>query len=961
MNNFFIANLPSPPTYQGPRGSSFIDVTLVSENAFHLISNWEVGDFESLSDHKYVNFEIFLSQTNSNIESTYRYNTNKAKWEEMKSEFAELCQSIDHHPCDLTSLNLYTEQLMFSISQICDRHIPRKRKGRGNSWWTTQLTEMRKQVNRLRRRYQRTSNEEIRQERFESFKEAKKAYQLAIKKAKEDSWIEFCSEEGESNPWNRLYKIIKKVDQDEIRTIQKEDGSYTANSQETAEYLLETFFTNDRTENDTPEISNIRLTPNTSDDVEMTEDEILNAASSFSKKKAPGFDGFTADISKFFIENFIKIFYNLFNACLKYGVFPGIWKRAMIKLIPKSKRNTAKAYRPIKGAFNNAWWPGILMELKNKRTPRNIFNVFKDFLNCRSVSINVGGSEASKMISKGCPQGSISGPILWTVLFNSLLEIKLPQACRIQAFADDSLLNITGASTQAIQKKANESLKMIAEWGLKNKLQFNALKTKAVLITKKRRFDSPRILMNGTTIEISQSFRYLGVIIESKFLYDQHIEYLISKLKGLLGQLYRCTRLKWGLGHKSLLLLYKSVVEPIIMYGSPIFYTAASKNKNLRKLRSLQRQFAMRIIKSFGTISYEASIILSNILPIDLRIQERVALFQLKNPQFLTNDIKMILQDAIINPLLFEKPTPVKNLQHPSFSIRKYPLNQSYQMSVYTDGSKNDIGVGSAFCVFQDDQMVDQESFRLSNHCSVFQSELFAILKAITYINRKENIFRCEIITDSKSALQALQNRKNDNFLINEIKNEFSRAYQAGHLVDIKWIPGHTGDLGNETTDFLARRHYEINEISYNLVGISFVKSKLRQRTLRLWEHRWQTTNKAITTKKFFPTVESRWNLKDIIACDYELTQCLSGHGKINHYLQRFHLADSSLCSCGIGEETIEHIILECERYSRHRRQLVLACDIKQISWPPQLSQLVGKDLFTTFLSFIHEINQFKL
>lgn len=60
-------------------------------------------------------------------------------------------------------------------------------------------------------------------------------------------------------------------------------------------------------------------------------------------------------------------------------------------------------------------------------------------LNERKVVLKVGGGVAEKVVSKGCPQSSILGPLLWNVLFNGLLELDMGEA-EVVAYADDEVV-----------------------------------------------------------------------------------------------------------------------------------------------------------------------------------------------------------------------------------------------------------------------------------------------------------------------------------------------------------------------------------------------------------------------------------------------------------------------------------------------------------------------------------------
>ena len=69
-----------------------------------------------------------------------------------------------------------------------------------------------------------------------------------------------------------------------------------------------------------------------------------------------------------------------------------------------------------KGAFDNAWHPKILERLRQYRCPYNIYQLSKHFLSDRTASIQVANHLAKKSTTKGCLQGSVSGPSFWNIL-----------------------------------------------------------------------------------------------------------------------------------------------------------------------------------------------------------------------------------------------------------------------------------------------------------------------------------------------------------------------------------------------------------------------------------------------------------------------------------------------------------------------------------------------------------------
>ena len=82
----------------------------------------------------------------------------------------------------------------------------------------------------------------------------------------------------------------------------------------------------------------------------FTHEEIRSVITNMSSKKSPGEDGLTADICFQAYTAAPDTLLAIYNACLKRRYFPKIWKRAIIRVIPKPGRanyTDPKSYRPI--------------------------------------------------------------------------------------------------------------------------------------------------------------------------------------------------------------------------------------------------------------------------------------------------------------------------------------------------------------------------------------------------------------------------------------------------------------------------------------------------------------------------------------------------------------------------------------------------------------------------------------
>ena len=62
--------------------------------------------------------------------------------------------------------------------------------------------------------------------------------------------------------------------------------------------------------------------------------------------------------------------------------------------------------------------------------------------------------------------------------------------------------------------------------------------------------------------------------------------------------------------------------------------------------------------------------------------------------------------------------------------------------------------------------------------------------------------------------------------------------------------------------------------------------------------------------------------------------QVLTGHCDLNYFLHKLELVDSPLCPCGMGEETVEHVIGECIMYIESRKRIFNQFIIKIDDFP---------------------------
>ncbi|XP_023213469.1 uncharacterized protein LOC111616264 [Centruroides sculpturatus] len=241
-------------------------------------------------------------------------------------------------------------------------------------------------------------------------------------------------------------------------------------------------------------------------------------------------------------------------------------------------------------------------------------------------------------------------------------------------------------------------------------------------------------------------------------------------------------------------------------------------------------------------------------------------------------------------------------------------------IEIFTDGSRVDNHVGAAFMAMQNDAEIHTEQYRLMDSCSVFQAELYAIERAIMWVTRTHVSDQIIINTDSRSALDTLQQFADTNATALNIKQIIN---QSGINIKMKWIKAHSGIFGNERADLLAKEAAHMTDVTQGRIPISGIKRLLRDETIAEWQDRWSYSQKGRHMFWLIPSVEERVKELNWLPMDHINCQLYTGHGNCYSYLKKIGKRQSEVCDCGSGIQDISHLLLNCYKYDKERTEIL--------------------------------------
>jgi hypothetical protein len=250
-------------------------------------------------------------------------------------------------------------------------------------------------------------------------------------------------------------------------------------------------------------------------------------------------------------------------------------------------------------AFDHVDHTTVMAKLAAIGAPSTVLHWLHSFLFNRQQRVMINGTFSDwTSPNGGMPQGTWLGPYVFIALINDLTS-----TMDLHKFVDDCTLSEVICRHEVSEMQ--HEMDCLANWSKNNHMNINIKKTKEMLLGSIAKNPPPAVQLASSSIERIHSYKLLGLHVNDKLKWNDHVSSICSKAASRLHFLKLMKRA--AMSTEDLTYYYQTVVRPVTEYACVVWSSSLTKGQ-LKQIESIQRR-AIKIV--FGNDSSQISLALN--------------------------------------------------------------------------------------------------------------------------------------------------------------------------------------------------------------------------------------------------------------------------------------------------------------------------------------------------------------